>query len=400
MAEMQHGTHHNNLWFIFANISTACPVCVQYNARSSFVISSIRPAYAKIYPVAREDLAAETFFHALGRSTLLNSVTSDDLITWFGVDGPSTGDLDLPPTGCEIKRYPKIITNLESSKITTTPGSVSFITDNHREIKFYNLVTYTINIDNSSDSQKHFTKEKLQVTTETMGTSTDPEVLSTFNDKNMPTTTENSRITTTIRTATLKPAKRIKIKKIQQINKQKMRKVLLGQVQTGKTTKMSNPVKTTLKTISNHSESAKHQDRIDVSINNSSTEIESVNKTTSIPLQKLITTPGTLIESWTHQTTTFSTTASSKIDNKRGSSTTYSPKLVAHINTEQIHDIPQKFIKVKIDQEGNTKNFDVGSENDQYVLLNKDSLWDMLKEAVNDDVKRQELSNILREKEN
>lgn len=83
MTEMMHGFYDNNLWFVFANVTSNCPVCVQYSVRSGFVISSIRPAYARIYPVSREDLAADTFFHTPIGSSLLKDITEDDLFTWF-----------------------------------------------------------------------------------------------------------------------------------------------------------------------------------------------------------------------------------------------------------------------------------------------------------------------------
>lgn len=64
-------------------ISSTCPVCVTYETRSKFVITSLRPAFAKIYPSTRPDLAVETFFHARPGSPLLRGITDDDFITWF-----------------------------------------------------------------------------------------------------------------------------------------------------------------------------------------------------------------------------------------------------------------------------------------------------------------------------
>lgn len=64
-------------------ISSTCPVCVTYEARSKFVITSLRPAFAKVYPSSRPDLAVETFFHARPGSPLLRGITDDDFITWF-----------------------------------------------------------------------------------------------------------------------------------------------------------------------------------------------------------------------------------------------------------------------------------------------------------------------------
>ncbi|KAG6444967.1 hypothetical protein O3G_MSEX003706, partial [Manduca sexta] len=82
-AELHYGSRGESVWFVFANISSTCPVCVTYEARSKFVITSLRPAFAKIYPSTRPDLAVETFFHARPGSPLLRGVTDDDFITWF-----------------------------------------------------------------------------------------------------------------------------------------------------------------------------------------------------------------------------------------------------------------------------------------------------------------------------
>ncbi|KAJ0177920.1 hypothetical protein K1T71_006793 [Dendrolimus kikuchii] len=82
-ADLHYGSRGESVWFVFANISSTCPVCVTYEARSKFVITSLRPAFAKIYPSTRPDLAVETFFHARPGSPLLRGITDDDFITWF-----------------------------------------------------------------------------------------------------------------------------------------------------------------------------------------------------------------------------------------------------------------------------------------------------------------------------
>lgn len=50
-------------------------------------MGSLRPAFARIYPAGRSDLGAETFFHTQRGSPLLEGLTDDDLITWFGKTG-------------------------------------------------------------------------------------------------------------------------------------------------------------------------------------------------------------------------------------------------------------------------------------------------------------------------
>nr|CAD7199243.1 unnamed protein product [Timema douglasi] len=84
MKDIHHGTRHDKIWFILANVSGACPVCVRYTVQSLFVVSALRPAFARVYPAGRADLGTETFFHTQRTSPLLADVTDDDIITWFG----------------------------------------------------------------------------------------------------------------------------------------------------------------------------------------------------------------------------------------------------------------------------------------------------------------------------
>nr|XP_022903768.1 C3 and PZP-like alpha-2-macroglobulin domain-containing protein 8 [Onthophagus taurus] len=91
--EMEHGSYDNQIWFVFANVTGTCPICVQYLAKSSFVISSLRPAYARIFPVVREDLGVEMFFHAANKSTLMKGITDDDVVTWFGGEKRAQNEL-------------------------------------------------------------------------------------------------------------------------------------------------------------------------------------------------------------------------------------------------------------------------------------------------------------------
>lgn len=64
-----------------------------------FVLSSLRPAFASIYPATRPDLAAEIFFHTKPGSPLLKGITEDDLITWFGKT-----DAGVPKVGQDIPK--------------------------------------------------------------------------------------------------------------------------------------------------------------------------------------------------------------------------------------------------------------------------------------------------------
>ena len=104
---MEHGYRSNDAWFVFANVSDGCPVCVQYLARSTFVVSSLRPAFARVFPSAREDLAAETFFHTRAGSNLLRGITDDDIITWFGTNG-AEAENGVGDGQCAVNRQKKV----------------------------------------------------------------------------------------------------------------------------------------------------------------------------------------------------------------------------------------------------------------------------------------------------
>ncbi|XP_047517384.1 C3 and PZP-like alpha-2-macroglobulin domain-containing protein 8 [Pieris napi] len=93
-AELHYGSRGEAVWFVFNNISSTCPICVTYEARSKFIITSLRPAFAKIYPSSRPDLAVETFFHANPGSPLLRGITDDDFITWFDKNGKTSTNID------------------------------------------------------------------------------------------------------------------------------------------------------------------------------------------------------------------------------------------------------------------------------------------------------------------
>ncbi|CAK1541321.1 unnamed protein product [Leptosia nina] len=93
-AELHYGSRGEAVWFVFNNISSTCPVCVTYEARSKFIITSLRPAFAKIYPSSRPDLAVETFFHASPGSPLLRGITDDDFITWFDKADKVSANID------------------------------------------------------------------------------------------------------------------------------------------------------------------------------------------------------------------------------------------------------------------------------------------------------------------
>ncbi|KRT82513.1 hypothetical protein AMK59_3818, partial [Oryctes borbonicus] len=145
--EMQHGYHGNNIWFIFANITNSCPICVQYLARSVFVISSLRPAYARVYPASREDLAAETFFHTKNKSNLLKGITDDDLITWFGSNGTAPENAFYDSKCAASKKDERALESLDKN-ISYSPKKVQNLT----------IVTYSININQNANRSEENVK--------------------------------------------------------------------------------------------------------------------------------------------------------------------------------------------------------------------------------------------------
>lgn len=204
VTNFQHGSQGNILWFVFANVTSNCPICVQYLIRSPYVISSLRPAYARIYPATREDLAAETFFHLQTNSVLISGITDDDLITWFGKNDSNRNNLDLESyPGCEhlgsgstakAKFVPKASkvtsterttqTSTKTPKITetTTASTVKESTTNKMDttLEKISLVTYTTEKLPTTANIPKTTKAKPLVSTKA------PEVRKTKQLKLMP----------------------------------------------------------------------------------------------------------------------------------------------------------------------------------------------------------------------
>ncbi|XP_044258121.1 C3 and PZP-like alpha-2-macroglobulin domain-containing protein 8 [Tribolium madens] len=317
MSEMQHNFHDNKLWFIFANISTLCPVCVQYMARSAFVISSLRPAYAKVYPAGRQDLAAETFFHTKIGSNLLKSITEDDLITWFG---KNRTDISEP-----YFQFPQSCIREVSTTASTT--TISTTTDNlpvpSPKLEVLSVATYTINVDNQSISNINDTRKLIESTSLPYSTSTEIPESSTLG------VTENM----------------IEENAIPHHDEEKILK------------KKSRSI----------------------------TVMDRNLKTTTVPNQVV-----------TESITTFSTP--SEVTTKLTEKELVVDKNVSppkHINTI-IQNSPIKYIeKDGKHSEESLATFAPEIKNDQYVLLDKEELWGMLKEVVDDQLKKKTNSKIV-----
>ncbi|CAH0558876.1 unnamed protein product [Brassicogethes aeneus] len=347
MAEMQHSYHANKLWFTFANVSTHCPICIQYTARSTFVISSLRPAFSKIYPASREDLGAESFFHANFKSNLLKSITEDDIITWFGDNDKrnanSMFDISecqgnfltstLPPTSTMAPTtFNKTNTDTTTAKgtATTTVSTINQIVEEKIEmsplLNVLSVATYTINVDNKSISNEEpeFSDSFFAINTE-MPSSKEP-------------TTEYQ-----------------------------------------------------------HDEMLHENLILDDDDN-----VEFIKKTSSVLYASTIPTRTTIKYTSTEPTSTGTSTTTVASTSKPSTVKPTTKKLITqaiifppkHVNKEEIHDIPLELEMKEVTKE-DTITFGPEIKNDQYILLDKKALWGMLKEVVNDEMNKKLTSKVL-----
>ncbi|XP_073972114.1 C3 and PZP-like alpha-2-macroglobulin domain-containing protein 8 isoform X4 [Rhodnius prolixus] len=90
--EVNYGSRGDRVWFVVSNVTSSCAVCIEFSARSEYIIGRLRPAFARVYPAGRADLAAELFFHTHKGSPLLAETSDDDLITWFGTNRAGESD--------------------------------------------------------------------------------------------------------------------------------------------------------------------------------------------------------------------------------------------------------------------------------------------------------------------
>ncbi|KAK9879288.1 hypothetical protein WA026_004139 [Henosepilachna vigintioctopunctata] len=341
MAEMQHGSHANSIWFVFANVSSPCPICVRYNARSSFIISALRPSYARIYPAGREDMAADTFFHTDEGSNLLKGITDDDLITWFGKNSSDERDSSLLDNcfySTTTKKSPSDTTEIEEKNDATTMQTTSTAENKElmsqlQKLEILSVATYTINVDN-----------------ETLGD--DNDTMSNEEGTNYITSTENIKAnmftskTTTVDTVSDKDHNDLLI----QSND-------IPDMSTNKTAEL----------ILNNKEKLKHKQHkyINSKKINNVTEKDKTYMTTAIDT--------------TQETTTKSVENSAKktiVSIVRG----FFPK---HINTK-VQGHPIKYLNLKTTEEPKA-TFPPEIKNDKYVLLEKEEIWNLLKEIVNDE---------------
>lgn len=349
MAEMQHGYYANNLWFVFANVTSHCPICVQYTIHSSFVITSLRPAFVRIYPTLREDLAAETFFHTSNSGVLLKGITDDDFITWFGrnVSGPQEGNF--------VDRCKKETTTVldMSDSVTPTPYPTGKFED-------IDVSTYTINVDKDSISsnitqkQEDRSKELVIIPTAVVAENTTDFTTDIPNSTNKSdsdriiiqskTVTENALNNETQVEATETKTKQKPPKKVKQHQKLTVLKLL----------KSAKTIKTRLAT----------------------------STTTTAPNTENFSPDSTTFEVSTTESSLGETTES-----------VFPPK---HVNTEK-EEVPPKLVYDPQTTEEAKATFSPEIKNDRYLLLDKEELWGMLREVVNSEVKEKNWDGYLKE---
>lgn len=169
-----------------------------YEARSKFIITSLRPAFAKIYPSTRPDLAVETFFHARPGSPLLRGITDDDFITWFDktelASLQTTASID---NICECGRicsrdYEFRKTENKPNEVTeqarpekNEEGVTTVTTENTKKVQSTTPMTSTIAPTTANIATTEKTNEDV-TQTESMPTSTEPPEI-----KELETTSES-----------------------------------------------------------------------------------------------------------------------------------------------------------------------------------------------------------------
>ncbi|XP_044761651.1 C3 and PZP-like alpha-2-macroglobulin domain-containing protein 8 [Coccinella septempunctata] len=323
MAEMQHGSNSNNIWFIFANVSTSCPICVRFKAHSTFIISSLRPSYARIYPVGREDLAADTFFHTQDGNYLLNSITDDDLITWFGRNGTDGQELRanlpkecLPLTSTILdETTTDTVSSTEPNNTKTNEVESNDIPFQPRKKEVLSIATYTINVENGSiNGERKLTKtEDEQSTVYHKFTTLSPPLLPNPETGNKEHMIQSNLIPDLIlKKTSIQSQKLIETKTMNQVSVNKTKLV--------------------------------EKDKIYMKTN-----IDTTQETTTKPVQ-------------------------------RSSEHGYLPK---YVNTN-VRESPIKYLNLKRTTETPKIVFIPEIKNDKYVLLDKEEIWSLLKEIVND----------------
>ncbi|KAF5294661.1 hypothetical protein FQA39_LY02793 [Lamprigera yunnana] len=359
MAEMQHGYFANYIWFIFANISTSCPICVQYIIRSSFIISSLRPGFARIYPASREDLAAETFFHGYEDSPLLKGITEDDLMTWFGKNMSHSNNSFVD--SCE--KYDTQLTTDAPEKNATLDVNTN-TSNSVQNLQNFSVSTYTINVDRNSVSNLSVKQDenKLIVPTAVVvqENATDFSSLSVPNIK----TTVSSKMDNIIIQDNVSNMNNPT--NFQKANAtKKIAKVIEMIKKVKRNPKLEEIVKSTIKAIANN-QSYIHVDKNNsIQTNLSSNNDFNFNKTTR------------KVNGTKH------VTIKELIVNNNVSP----PK---HINTDR-HNLPIKYLDRK--NEDQLATFAPEIKNDQYVLLDKEELWGLLKEAVSNEMNKNKRFN-------
>ncbi|KAJ9599485.1 hypothetical protein L9F63_010017, partial [Diploptera punctata] len=181
IADIHHGSRADKIWFVLTNVSNTCALCVRYTIHSVFVVGSLRPAFARVYPAGRSDLGAETFFHTHRESPLLEGLTDDDLITWFGKTG--AGQPQLSSNFSEMCECGQTCPDLDDTATSTNDADIndntpSLITDmDATNIIVFNKLSETGNVSTLFDNESNTTETNINIQTSTISVTNVTQIL-------------------------------------------------------------------------------------------------------------------------------------------------------------------------------------------------------------------------------
>lgn len=367
VAEMLHGCNGDTLWFAFANVTASCPICVQYLARSAHVISSLRPAYARIYPAEREDLSAEMFFHAARTSPLLKGIAEDDLITWFGrtLNAEPESPFDKP-CDCALTCHLPEAKSVESDANSTTSPVY--------KMDELSIATYTINVDDDA-SNSSLDKPIIVATSRPI-----VALINASQDAGSSNKSESHD--------EKKPDKDV---------------IILQELHDSRTTDVTMNTLTDLKestatsTITTPATAAPILSKLKPRINahkSKFTEIEvEINKPMALPVMQMPSstpspTPTQTQAPTSHEPIENREQKASKLYVNKNRETQNVPLKMRYLDTNENENENQADNEDSGAEEGITHAFPPENKNDKYVLLDKEKLWGLLKEVVYDEIRK------------
>ncbi len=71
--------------FCLSQVSANCGICARYLIQSSFIISSLRPIFFRMYEIENPQIMQELFVHTWNKDSLLRTDVIDaHFVMWFG----------------------------------------------------------------------------------------------------------------------------------------------------------------------------------------------------------------------------------------------------------------------------------------------------------------------------